>query len=99
MHLHHFESPEDEDKPFDMEEPNFFGDVYKRQALVFNFKRLKREELDGLKPKIDWSMVESLSLIHISWAGNGSLLGWIRTAARNWTICSRNGRWNRTRRR
>ena len=28
-------------------------------ALVFNFKRLKREELDGLKPKIDWSMVES----------------------------------------
>ena len=25
MHLHHFESPEDEDKPFDMEEPNFFG--------------------------------------------------------------------------
>ena len=28
-------------------------------ALVFNFKRLKREEFDGLKPKIDWSMVES----------------------------------------
>ena len=28
-------------------------------ALVFNFKRLKREELDGLKPKINWSMVES----------------------------------------
>ena len=25
MHLHHFESPEDEDKPFDMEGPNFFG--------------------------------------------------------------------------
>ena len=25
MHLHHFERPEDEDKPFDMEEPNFFG--------------------------------------------------------------------------
>lgn len=28
-------------------------------ALVFNFKRLKREEFDGLKPKIDWSIVES----------------------------------------
>ena len=28
-------------------------------ALVFNFKRLKREEFDGLKPKIDWGMVES----------------------------------------
>ena len=28
-------------------------------ALVFNFKRLKREEFDGLKSKIDWSMVES----------------------------------------
>ena len=28
-------------------------------ALVFNFKRLKREELDGLKSKINWSMVES----------------------------------------
>ena len=28
-------------------------------ALVFNFKRLKREEFDELKPKIDWSMVES----------------------------------------
>lgn len=28
-------------------------------ALVFNFKRLKREEVDGLKPKIDWSIVES----------------------------------------
>lgn len=25
MHLHNFESPEDEGKPFDMEEPNFFG--------------------------------------------------------------------------
>ena len=24
-----------------------------------NFKRLKREEFDGLKPKIDWSIVES----------------------------------------
>lgn len=28
-------------------------------ALVFNFKRLKREEFDGLKSKIDWSIVES----------------------------------------
>ena len=28
-------------------------------ALVFNFKRLKREEFDRLKPKIDWSIVES----------------------------------------
>ena len=28
-------------------------------ALVFNFKRLKCEEFDGLKPKIDWSVVES----------------------------------------
>ncbi len=28
-------------------------------ALVFNFKRLKREEFDGLKPKINWSVVES----------------------------------------
>ena len=28
-------------------------------ALVFNFKRLKREEFDELKPRIDWSMVES----------------------------------------
>ena len=28
-------------------------------ALVFNFKRLKREEFDGLKPKIDWSIVDS----------------------------------------
>ena len=27
-------------------------------ALVSNFKRLKREEFDGLKPKIDWSVVE-----------------------------------------
>ena len=27
-------------------------------ALVFNFKRLKREEFDGLKLKIDWSVVE-----------------------------------------
>lgn len=30
-------------------------------ALVFNFKRLKREEFDGLKPKIDWSVVERFS--------------------------------------
>ena len=28
-------------------------------ALVFNFKRLKREKFDGLKTKIDWSIVES----------------------------------------
>ena len=31
-------------------------------ALVFNFKRLKCEEFDGLKPKIDWSVVESFPL-------------------------------------
>lgn len=31
-------------------------------ALVFNFKRLKREEFDGLKPKIDWGIVEKFSL-------------------------------------
>ena len=28
-------------------------------TLVFNYKRLKREEFDGLKPKIDWSIVKS----------------------------------------
>ena len=38
MHLHHFESPEDEDKPFDMEGPNFFGlsiayDPYMREVV------------------------------------------------------------------
>ena len=38
MHLHHFERPEDEDKPFDMEEPNFFGlsvayDPYMREVV------------------------------------------------------------------
>ena len=38
MHLHHFESSEDEDKPFDMEEPNFFGlsiayDPYMREIV------------------------------------------------------------------
>ena len=38
MHLHHFESPEDKDKPFDMEEPNFFGvsiayDPYMREVV------------------------------------------------------------------
>ena len=38
MHLHHFESLEDEDKPFDMEEPNFFGlsiayDPYCREVV------------------------------------------------------------------
>ena len=38
MHLHHFESLEDEDKPFDMEEPNFFGlsiayDPYMREIV------------------------------------------------------------------
>ena len=38
MHLHHFESPEDEDKPFDMEEPNSFGvsiayDPYMREVV------------------------------------------------------------------
>ena len=33
-------------------------------ALVFNFKRLKREEFDELKPKIDWSIVESFPFPH-----------------------------------
>mgnify|MGYP001657607886 CR=1 FL=1 len=38
MHLHHFECPEDEDKPFDMEKPNFFGvsiayDPYMREVV------------------------------------------------------------------
>ena len=38
MHLHHFESPEDKDKPFDMEGPNFFGlsiayDPYMREVV------------------------------------------------------------------
>lgn len=41
MHLHHFESPEDENKPFDMEEPNFFGlsiayDPYMREIVKSN---------------------------------------------------------------
>ena len=41
MHLHHFERPEDEDKPFDMEEPNFFGlsiayDPYMREVVKAN---------------------------------------------------------------
>ena len=40
MHLHHFESPEDEDKPFDMEEPNFFG-------LSIAYDPYKRELVDG----------------------------------------------------
>ena len=26
---------------------------------MFNFERLKREEVDGLKPEIDWSVLES----------------------------------------
>ena len=33
-------------------------------ALIFNFKRLKREEFDGLKLKIDWSMVERFPFPH-----------------------------------
>lgn len=38
MHLHHFEDPEDRGKPYDMEEPNFFGlsiayDPYKRELV------------------------------------------------------------------
>lgn len=38
MHLHHFEAPDDKDKPFDMEEPNFFGlsiayDPYMREIV------------------------------------------------------------------
>ena len=38
MHLHHFESLEDKDKPFDMEGPNFFGlsiayDPYMREVV------------------------------------------------------------------
>ena len=48
-------------------------------------------------PAYSRKMAGSLSFFPVipsPWAGNGSLLGWIRTAARNWTICSRNGRWN-----
>ena len=38
MHLHHFESEEDQGKPFDLEESNFFGlsigyDPYKREVV------------------------------------------------------------------
>ena len=38
MHLHHFDSREEEDKPYDMEEPNFFGlsiayDPYMREVV------------------------------------------------------------------
>lgn len=38
MHFHWFENPEDEDKPYDMEEPNFFGlsiayDSYMREVV------------------------------------------------------------------
>ena len=38
MHLYHFERPEDRGKPYDMEEPNFFGlsiayDPYKREVV------------------------------------------------------------------
>ena len=38
MHLHHFDSREDKDRPYDMEEPNFFGvsiayDPYMREVV------------------------------------------------------------------
>ena len=38
MHLHHFESEEDQGKPYDMEQPNFFGlsiayDPYQRELV------------------------------------------------------------------
>ena len=33
MHLHHFESQEDEDEPFDMEEPNFFLPWWRKQIF------------------------------------------------------------------
>ena len=40
MHLHHFESEEDRGKPYDMEQPNFFG-------LSIAYAPYKRELIDG----------------------------------------------------
>ena len=40
MHLHHFESEEDQGKPYDMEQPNFFG-------LSIAYDPYKRELVDG----------------------------------------------------
>lgn len=40
MHLHHFESEEEQGKPYDMEQPNFFG-------LSIAYDPYKRELVDG----------------------------------------------------
>ena len=40
MHLHHFESEEDQGRPYDMEQPNFFG-------LSIAYDPYKRELVDG----------------------------------------------------
>ena len=40
MHLHHFESEEDQGKPYDMEQPNFFG-------LSIAYDPYQRELVDG----------------------------------------------------
>ena len=40
MHLHHFENGEDQGKPYDMEQPNFFG-------LSIAYDPYKRELVDG----------------------------------------------------
>ena len=40
MHLHHFESEEDQGKPYDMEQANFFG-------LSIAYDPYKRELVDG----------------------------------------------------
>ena len=40
MHLHHFESEEDQGKPYDMEQANFFG-------LFIAYDPYKRELVDG----------------------------------------------------
>ena len=65
---------------------------------LHTFDRWGQSSTTGIFEKMAGSMF-SFPAIPSPWAGNGSPSGWIRTAERNWTICSRNGRWNRTRRR
>ena len=65
---------------------------------LHTFNRWGQSSTTGIFEK-DGREYVSFPAILSPWAGNGSPLGSVRTAERNWTICSRNGRWNRTRRR
>ena len=80
--------------------------LMERLAARYNMTFLGLHTFDRWGQNCTTGIFEKDSREYVFVPGDTVTLGWerfaigpVRTAGRNWTICSRNGRWNRTQRR